>query len=83
MIIPNVERLVVVEWDDAWSEAGNAENIPKAEPSRVFTVGIVVVENEEGILLTQSWGKDGFGAFWFIPNGMILDVRGVVPGDPK
>ena len=76
-----MNRLVLVEWDDAWSDNGWASEIdPTACP--VSTVGWVVIETEEGILLAQTLSKDNVGSMWFIPNGMINSVTYLKEGDP-
>lgn len=79
------DRLVVVEWDDAWS-GGNwtspGEAIESHKPERCWTVGKVVIENDEGIMLAQTFGVGDLGNLWFIPNGMIRSVTSLKKGSP-
>jgi hypothetical protein len=76
-----MNRKVIVEWEDAWTHQHWVETMPKAAAEIVSSLGVVVVENEEGILLAQTVGKDGgTGNLWFIPNSMILSVRYLIDG---
>ena len=78
------DRLVLVEWIDAWSEDGwhGTQEAHKMASQRVvcYSVGYVVQEDEEGILLSSAITKDGFGALWLVPNGMIMKVTTLTEG---
>jgi len=78
------DRLVLVEWIDAWSEDGwhlTPEAHKLASHSVLcYSVGYVVQEDEDGILLSSAITKDGFGALWLIPNGMIMKVTLLTEG---
>jgi|14BtaG_2_1085337.scaffolds.fasta_scaffold31118_2 hypothetical protein len=76
-----MNRVVLVEWDDAWSCHGwTDDTAPK--PVRVKTLGFAVQETKQGIVVAQSVGPDGFGSTCFIPNGMIQNVTYLREGGP-
>ena len=78
------DRLVMVEWMDAWSIDGwftIPEALMKAgEEVIVYSVGYVLQETEEGICLTSAIAGGSFGNLWWIPNGMITSVTELKKG---
>lgn len=80
-MIPYPDRLVIVEWEDAWTTDNWVEEVSRG-PVIVWTVGYVVVEDEEGITLAQAITEGGFGNLWRVPNGMIRRVNALTVGEP-
>ena len=79
-----MNRLVCVEWEDAWSDSAwhtTQDGLEKAlVPVVVKSTGWVVIENDEAIVLASSICADGYGGLERIPNGMIREVRELRPG---
>lgn len=84
-MIPALDRLVVVHWEDAWADAcwhdTQEAHETSQEPVLPYSVGWVVWENDNGIALTSAIVKDGLGGLMFIPNGMIRKVTRLKEGE--
>tara|TARA_R110000744_G_scaffold91642_1_gene177755 strand:+ start:690 stop:926 length:237 start_codon:yes stop_codon:yes gene_type:complete len=77
-----MNRKVIVEWIDAWTSGGWSDTYD-ARPAKVFTMGLVLEENEKGIMVAQSYTADGgFGNLTFIPNEDINTVTYLKEGGP-
>lgn len=70
--------LVLVEWEDAtlldtgaWSE--NKDH--KYAPKHFFSVGFLLYEGKEGIILTSAWSVDTVAARDQIPRGMVRSIK--------
>ena len=77
-MIPHLDRLVCVEWEDAWTSDSwhsQEDTVATGEPLLVHTVGWVLIEDEGGMTLAQSLTDGGAGAIWRVPAGMIRQVR--------
>lgn len=83
-MIPHEDRLVCVEWEDAWTQDGwhfTAEGHAATKHEViVYSVGYVVQETPDGIMLSSAVNNEGFGSLWKIPNGMIRSVRRLKDG---
>ena len=79
-------KIEVVIWGDAWQRAGEEKlNPDAAKPLITHSVGFVLVENEEGVLLaTDEWPShpNHFYNLNFIPKGMII-ARYALPYPPQ
>lgn len=47
----------MIEWDDAYSEVGWEIGDNNAAPARCVSVGRVLKETEDSVVLCGSWGK--------------------------
>lgn len=70
--------VVRVDWADAWIDTQDFTRVKgeKMKPVYRSTVGFLVAETEEGIVLaTDKYAKDkdGFAAPMFIPWGMVKE----------
>lgn len=67
-------RYELVVWKDAWSDHEWTEtNEIKCEPFVVTSCGMVVKENEHGIILALDQVSSGeVNSYGFIPTGMIV-----------
>jgi hypothetical protein len=69
--------LELVEWHDAWVREGpqKVEDL-KILPARTFTIGFLVKEDANGIILAQEywpeWDPDNVAYPTFIPTDMIV-----------
>ena len=68
--------VAVVEWDDAFIETSDftAKKATKTEPCRRTTVGVLVAQTDDGVVLaTDEYDKEeyGYAARMFIPWGMV------------
>lgn len=77
------KEITVVEWDDAWQDQENFNTKHGIEvthaPMDVQTMGMLVVDDEEGISLanersTQD-GSDVYRGRSFIPRQMVKEVN--------
>lgn len=79
-------KIEVVVWGDAWQKPGDKKlSADIAKPLITHSVGFMVLENEEGVLLaTDEWPSypDRFYNLNFIPKGMIL-ARYALPYPPQ
>lgn len=72
--------IIEVEWFDAQSGFGQAEFINESiinmKPTHTFSVGYLLNENEEGILLGfMLFGEDMVKHNQLIPRGMIKNIK--------
>jgi hypothetical protein len=81
---PTVIRhtIVIVSWDDAWidTEDFTIKKAKKMKGVLRHTVGWLVDENEEGIVLCTDYYEkksDGFNTPMFIPWGWVRDYTEV------
>ncbi|HEC65040.1 MAG TPA: hypothetical protein ENI23_07095 [bacterium] len=73
-------KIVEVEWFDAQSGFGQAEFIAdlieQCKPIHTFSVGYLINENKEGVLLGfMLFGNDMIKHNQLIPKGMIVKMR--------
>ncbi len=73
-------KIVEVEWFDAQSGFGQAEFvndlIEQCKPIHTFSVGYLLNENKEGVLLGfMLFGNDMVKHNQLIPKGMIVKIR--------
>lgn len=78
------DRLVLVEWDDAWQDQDNfatAHGIAQTHQAmKVVTLGWVIVDNEAGISLANEKSQEeppGYRGRTFIPRAMVTRVTEV------
>lgn len=83
-MIPHADRLVCVEWEDAWADSAWHEvqeaHTAALKPVVAWSVGYVVQETTEAIVLSCSVVPEGLGGLTRIPNGMIRSVTHLQPG---
>ena len=60
----------LVEWTDAVGQTG-WEELDEDMSMVVYTVGIIVLENEERLCIASSWSDDILGDITHIPIGMV------------
>lgn len=76
-------RLVLVEWLDATTLGGWA-NTPDVEhtvtPDLCQTVGWLVVEKDDFVVLAQTHGEIEMGNCWCVPKGMISRIFNIEVG---
>ncbi len=70
-------KIVMVEWDDSYTELGwmskdNYELLTVAHP---VSIGILVKEDDECIVLVQSMSGDQYTGSIAIPKGCIKRMR--------
>lgn len=79
-------KIEVVVWGDAWQRAGETKLRAKiAKPMTTYSIGFLVHENEEGVLLaTDQWPSHPNHSYNlnFIPTGMIK-ARYALPVPPQ
>ena len=71
--------LVLVEWEDAslldttgaWAD--NKEH--KYEPKTFLSVGFLLYDGKEGVILTSAWSVETVAARDQIPRGMIRRIK--------
>lgn len=78
MIPPMAPQLVLVEWEDAsvldsaaWADNENHNYKPK----HFFSIGFLLYDGKEGIILTSAWSQETVAARDQIPRGMIRKVK--------
>ena len=91
----NKQQIVEVDWFDALKYAGWSEDNKFLVPTAMFTRGILVRENIEGIVVKYPYSfykKSGERSkketkkkaiFLFIPSGMIKKIKKVQKQSPK
>ena len=74
----NKPDLVIIEWGDAWSEAGWGQGAADVEPVIVRSVGLVETYSKNGVVIVGRIAEDGtVGNRTFIPKGMIRKITKV------
>jgi len=71
-------KLVFVQWYDAETHLGWEQNDTlEAKPPLIYTIGFLVAESDEGIIIASTVGTAGTdsNARILIPLGMIKDVK--------
>lgn len=73
-------KIVEVEWLDAqtgFSQPLNLEELEKESPLHTFSVGYLLKEDEEKVILGfMMFGSEGFFKHWqLIPKGMIKSIK--------
>lgn len=76
--------LVIVNWIDAatdngWTDTDEAHDFT---PPACVTVGFLVADKPDHIVLAQSHGGDEMGNRWTIPRGMVTAMRVLDVGEP-
>ena len=68
--------LVEIVWDDACSDAGwqSAKSV-KFEPQIVVTVGFLISENKNYVIVGHTYSADDYVGWFQIPKGMILSRK--------
>ena len=69
--------MVWVKWEDACVKdegtwASNEEH--KYEPQMMHTVGFLLSDTEEGVIITGTWSDDTLAPRDQIPRGMIREI---------
>lgn len=68
--------LVELVWDDACSDAGwQTTKQIKFEPQKVVTVGLLIAENKDYIIIAHTYSADDYVGWFQIPKGMILSRK--------
>jgi len=75
-------KLVLVEWldilscDEAWMDL---EEVEELEPLPVFTIGKMISDGKDVVIVASSWGKEADESFLgninCIPRGVIKSIR--------
>lgn len=83
------DRIVKIEWFDAWKAwEGTYEPYEfehECNPFPTVDIGAVLWENETGIMISSMWTCKRDGSFnksrttAFVPRGMIVKVTELVP----
>lgn len=80
-----VRKLVLIRWNDAWVHGAwddESESTKRAQPIIVHTVGWVISDAPDGLLVAaQIAGIDQLANQSFIPRGMIRDVTTLKRGE--
>lgn len=77
-------RLARVVWEDACSQDSTAW-VERADPPATYqpvlitTVGFLIYDGPEGVILTGSWGPAQIGPRDQIPRGMVREVQFLAP----
>jgi hypothetical protein len=74
--------LVLVTWEDATllDQTAWAENRDhKYAPKLFISVGFLLYDGKEGIILTSAWSVDTVAARDQIPRGMIRSIKRLKP----
>lgn len=70
--------LVLVEWEDA-TVLDDAAWCDKTEhhykPKHFISVGFLLYDGKEGVILTSAWSQDMVAARDQIPRGMVRKVK--------
>ena len=71
--------LVIVIWDDAWSNADEpitiSDAIAKHGPEEIHTIGWLLVDDERGVFLANEYySNDTYRGQTFIPRGMVRKI---------
>jgi hypothetical protein len=76
--------VVIVTWVDAATENGwtDTDEAHDFVPPQCLTLGYLVADKPDHLVLAQSHGGDEMGNRWTIPRGMVRDVRTLVVGEP-
>ena len=70
-------KLVHLTWDDAQSDMGWEEVPEKLEPSIAITVGFLIRETKDHLLIASTYDEDTTNARIQIPKKMILTRKEV------
>jgi hypothetical protein len=72
-------HLVLIEWEDAtaveddrWVEVKKEY---KYTPAMIQTVGFLLHDSDQGVIVTAHWNEDHTGPVDQIPRGMIRRVK--------
>lgn len=78
-------RVVEVLWHDAtgvWAEEwGDVGDIEKARPAKTVTVGYLMKDAEDHLVLASMCNDSHVGLGLVIPKGMIVQIRLLDGGD--
>ena len=76
--------LVLVQWEDALVRGDttwvSSKDLEGYKPQIFYSVGFLITDCDEGVVLTPAWSPDMVAAGEQIPRGMI---RSVTPLQPK
>lgn len=74
--------IAVVQWVDAYHlEGWQFGEKPEIKLDPCWTIGFVIQDNEDGVLVSQTWCPDDSANLICIPRGMIQKIT--VLGDLK
>lgn len=75
--------VVIVTWVDAATENGwtDTDEAHDFVPPQCLTLGYLVADKPDHLVLAQSHGGDEMGNRWTIPKGMVRDVRTLEVGE--
>jgi len=77
MLPPAAPPLVLVQWEDATLKDDGpwADNKDHTyEPKLFISVGFLLFEGKEGVILTSAWSPDTVAARDQIPRGMVRKI---------
>jgi len=75
-------KLVLIEWIDAYHlDAWQFGAAPKADFDPCWTVGFLMDETKQGVIVAQTWFDQDCANLIAIPKGMIKTIK--VLGDIK
>lgn len=78
-VFPNMPTVAEVHWVDAYVSTSEIsyKKAEKLKPCRTITVGFLVYEGDEGIVLAMDWWPKSpkqMKAYTYIPWGMVEEV---------
>jgi hypothetical protein len=75
--------IVIVTWIDAATESGwtDTDEAHDFVPPECQTMGYLVADKPDYIVLAQSYGGNEMGNRWTIPRGMVTAMRVLEVGD--
>ena len=70
-------KMVMVEWDDSYTEYGwnQKEYYKEIRPTYPVSIGVLVVDNKECITLIQTLSNSQYTGSITIPRGCIKRIR--------
>lgn len=75
--------LVIVTWVDAATDSGwtDTDEAHDFTPPECMTVGYLVSDKPDHLVLAQTHGGNEMGNRWVIPRGMVSKIRQMGVGD--
>lgn len=81
--MPQTPPMVLVVWEDAYAlDVGETWVLTKPtvwEPCLVHSVGFLIYEGPEGVVLAESWRHDFTGQRQQLPRGLVRSVQRLNP----
>lgn len=74
----HLAKYVVVEWQDSGGKDGVVWEFKdewEIEPHTCYSVGVLVADTKEKLVIAQSWNDDQWGRLFVIPRRCVVSIE--------